>query len=80
MYKNVFIDNYEQPDVVEDQNYFLTKIEKLKLYMIEFNENGAKKAKNYPVNCAIKEEKRHLIIVITYDKCTFSANDGIQKA
>lgn len=39
--KNVFINHHEQPDVVEDQNCFFTKIEELKLYIVEFNKNGA---------------------------------------
>ena len=37
------------------------------------------KTKNYPVNCIGGGEKRRPIIVITYDECTFFANDGVQK-
>ena len=48
--------------------------------MVEFNDDGAMKAKDYPVNCAVGGEKRRPIIVITYDECIFSANNGIQKA
>ena len=65
--------------MIEDQNCFLTKIVELKPYIVEFNENGAMKAKDYPVNYIVGEEKCRLIIVITYDECTFFANDGIQK-
>ena len=74
--KDVFIDGHERPDVVEDWNCFLTKMEELKPYMIEFNENSAMKAKNYPDDCAVGGEERRPIIVITHDECTFSANDG----
>ena len=75
--KNVFIDGHERPDVVEDRNRFLTKMEELKPYMVEFNKDGAMKAKDYPVDCAVGGEERRPIIVITHDECTFSANDGI---
>ena len=80
VHKDVFIDGYKRPDVVEDRNCFLTKIEELKPYMIEFNKDGAIKAKDYPVDCAVRGEERHPIIVITYDECIFSANDRIRKA
>ena len=79
MGKDVFVDAHEWPDVVEDQNCFLTKIEELKLYMVEFNEDDAMKAKDYPVDCAVKGEKCRPIIVITHDEYTFFANDGVRK-
>lgn len=66
--------------MVEDQNYFLIKIEELKLYMIEFNKDSTIKAKDYPIDYAVESEKRRLIILITYNECTFSANDRVQKA
>ena len=80
VYKDVFIDGYKRPDMVKDQNRFLIKIEELKPYMIEFNEDGAKKAKHYPVDCVVGDKKRYPIIVITHNECTFSANDGVCKA
>ena len=80
VHKDVFIDGHKQPDVVEDQNRFLTKMKKLKPYIIEFNEDGAIKAKDYPVNYAVGKKEHRPIIVITHDECTFPANDGIQKA
>lgn len=64
---------------MEDQNCFLTKIKKLKLYIIKFNKDSIIKAKDYLVNCIIRCENYHLIIVITYDEYTFFANDGVQK-
>ena len=76
----MFIDSHERSDLVEDQNHFLIQMEELKLYMVEFNEDSTMKAKDYPVNCAVGEEERHPIIVITHDEYTFSANDGIGKA
>ena len=78
--KDVFIDGHERPDVVEDRNRFLAKMEELKPYMVEFNEDGAMKAKDYPVDCAVGGEERRPVIVITHDECTFSANNGIRKA
>ena len=70
MHKNVFIDGHERPDVVEDWNCFLTKMEKLKLYMVEFNKDGVIKAKDYPVNYPV-ERKEYCSIII------FFANDRI---
>lgn len=45
--------------------------------MIEFYKNGAKKNKEYLVDCIVKGEKHCLIIVITHDKYTFFANNKI---
>ena len=63
--------------MVENRNYFLTKIEELKPYMVEFNEDGAMKANNYPVDCIVEDEERHPIIVINHNEYTFSANNGV---
>lgn len=76
----MFIDGHKWLDVVEDQNCFLTKMEELKSYIFEFNEDGAIKTKDYSVNYVIEGEERRPIIIITYDEYTFSANDGIWKA
>ena len=80
IHKDVFIDGHERPDVVKDRRVFLNKIEELKPYMVEFDENSAMKPKAYPPNCAVGGNDRQPIIVINHDECTFSANDGIQKA
>lgn len=76
---DVFIDGHERSDVVEDRNNLLKKMEELKPYMVEFEEDGAMKAKTYPFDCAIGGPNRRPIVVITHDECTFSANDGIRK-
>lgn len=76
----MFIDGHEQSNVVEDCKRFLTKMEELKSYIVEFEENGTIKPKIYPHDCAIEGEECRPIIVITHDECTFSANDGIRKA
>lgn len=54
--------------MVKDLNYFLTKIKKPKLYIVEFNKNSTIKAKNYLINYIVESEKCHFIIIITYDK------------
>lgn len=48
--------------------------------MVEFFEDGAMKPKVYPFDFAIRGENHWQIIIITYDECTFSANDRIRKA
>lgn len=45
MHKDVFIEEHERSDVVEDLNNFLTKMEDLKLNMVEFEEDGKMKPK-----------------------------------
>lgn len=78
--KGVFIDGHERPDVVEDRNNFLSRMEDLKPYMVEFKENGTMKEKKYPLDCAVGGQNRRPVIVITHDECTFSANDGVRRA
>lgn len=80
MKKDVFVDGHERSDVVEDRIRFLNKMEELKPYLVEFDENGTMKDKTYPPDCAVGGEDRRPVIVITHDECTFSANDGIRKA
>ena len=80
MRKDVFVDGHEQSDVVEDRKNFLYKMEELKPYIVEFDENGAMKPKVYLADCVIGGNNWQPVIVITHDKCTFLANNGIQKA
>ncbi len=80
MRKDIFIDGHKQSDIIEDCKNFLTKIEELKPYMVEFEEDNTIKSKAYPSDCAIGGNERWPIIVITYDKYTFSVNDGIWRS
>lgn len=41
--KDVFVDGHERSDVVEDRKRFLEKMEELKPYLVEFNEDGTMK-------------------------------------
>ena len=75
----MFIDGHEWSDIIEDCKNFLKKIEKLKPYMVEFEEDGAMKAKTYPSDYAVRGPNERPIVVITHDKCTFSANNNIRK-
>lgn len=43
-------------DNIKDQINFLQKMEELKLYLIEFDENGIIKAKVYLADCAIRKK------------------------
>ena len=78
--KDVFVDGHERPDVVEDRKKFLSTMKDLEPYLVEFEEDGSMKTKEYPDDCAVGGDKRRPVIVITHDECTFSANDGIRKA
>lgn len=76
MGKNVFVDGQERADIIEDQKIFLKIMEEMEPYLVEFDHNGIMLSKIYPSNCEIKRENCRPIIVITYDECTFSSNDG----
>ena len=56
--KDVFMDGHERSDVVEDRSNFLKKMEELKPYMVEFNEDSTIKPKAYPPNCVVKGENQ----------------------
>lgn len=77
--KDVFIDEHKWSDVIEDWKNFLQKVEELKPYIVEFDENGAMKSKIYPADCAVGKINRQPVIVITHDKYIFLANNRIQK-
>ena len=78
--KNLFVDGHEKSDMVENHVNFLMQMEELKPYTVEFYEDGAIKPKVYSFGYAMRTENRQPIIVITHDECTFSGNDGVQKA
>lgn len=63
----------------KDYKKFLNKMEQLKPYLVEFDENDKMKNKTYLSDCMIGGEERRPIIVITHNKCIFSVNDGIFK-
>ena len=78
--KDVFVDEHERPDVVEDRQNFLRIMKDLEPYLVEFEEDGSMKTKNYPNDCAVGGNIRRPVIVITHDEYTFSANDRIRRA
>lgn len=84
IYKNiqkaVFVDRLKGSNIIKDCAYFWKKMEELQLYMIEFDKNSTMKLKAYPLDYAVDGENKQLIIIITYDECTFSANDDVKKA
>lgn len=59
---------------------FLKVMKKLESYLVGFNENETMKVWKYLLDCVIRTINRRLVIVITYNKNTFSANNDIQKA
>ncbi len=54
--KDVFVGGHERSNVVEDRTNFLRKMEELKPYMVEFNEDGTMRPKVYPPDCAVEGE------------------------
>lgn len=52
----------------------------LEPYLVEFEEDGLIKNKEYPADCEVWNTNCRPIILITHDECIFSANDEICKA
>lgn len=75
--KYVVINGHEQPNIIEDYKVFLNKIKELKPYIVKFNNNSTIKPKLYPPNCVVGSNNWQLIIIITYNKYIFFANDSI---
>ena len=75
----MFIDRHKRPNIMKDCKKFLEKIEELKPYLVEFNEDSTMKKKNYPANCAVNGSYGQPVIIITHDECKFFANNGIRK-
>lgn len=63
--------------MIEDYKKFLNTMKDLKVYLVEFEENELMKIKNYLLDCIIRRDIYYLVIIITYNKYIFSANDGI---
>lgn len=59
--------------MVEYQVQFLKKLETLGPYLVEFRDDGSIKEKVY---CTVNGSNKRLVILITHDESTFSANDG----
>lgn len=75
--KDVFIDRYKRPDMVEDCEKFLNTIKDLDPYLVEFEKDRSIKTKNYLDDYAMEEDIYHPVIGITHDEYMFSANNRI---
>lgn len=63
--------------MVEDWNSFLTNIQKIKSYIVKFNENGIIKAKVFFVNSVVGDKEYCSIIIITHDKYIIFVNNKV---
>lgn len=70
--KDIFIDEYERSDVVEDCKRFLNKMRELKPYLVGFDKNDKIKDK-------VDGKDHWLVIIITHNECIFSITDNICK-
>lgn len=61
--------------MVEDLKQFLIKMKKIELYLVKLKTNRTIKEKNYFLNYIVKGKNCWPIIVITYNECTFFANN-----
>lgn len=53
----MYVNGYKQLDMVENQNFFLTQMEEVKSYMVEFDEDGTIKAKEYLIDCIVRGDE-----------------------
>jgi hypothetical protein len=74
--KGVYKDGHERPDVVQYRMEFLEYLDSLKPYLVEFDENGDIKDKEYPPGCFPGSLTQRPIIMLTHDESTFQTNDG----
>lgn len=51
--KNVFINKYEQLNIVEDYKVLFDMIKKQESYIVKFDENNLIKLKIYLLNCVV---------------------------
>ena len=79
IYKDVFGNEYEWSDIVKNHANFLRRMEEIKPYIVEFDQDGAMKPKVYFFDYAVGRQNRWFVIIITYNKCTFSVNNRVQK-
>lgn len=62
--------------MIKYRKLFLNKIKSLFSYLAEFSEDKSMLPKKYSNNCAIGSLNQRPIIMITYDKSSFSANNS----
>lgn len=65
--------------MVECQEIFLEEIKVLLPYFVKFKEDGTILPKEYLNNCTVGSLDQQLIIMITHNESTFSANNSCQK-
>ena len=63
--------------MVKNYDKFLNTMKNLKLYLIEFEEDRSIKTKNYSDDYIVEGNIHCFVIVITYNKYTFSTNNEI---
>lgn len=71
----MFFSGHKRKDVVEYRNPFLVEIKAYLLYFVKFSKDASILPKKYPNNCIVRRADRSSIIMITYNKIIFSAND-----
>lgn len=65
--------------MVKDFIKFFYKMKNLKLYLVKFDKNNIIKDKIYLSDCIVDDKNCWLVIIIIYNRYTFSLNDGICK-
>lgn len=73
--KSQFFNSHKYKDMIKYRKRFLNEVKARLPYFVQFSENGSMLSKVYPQNCAVKKMDEKLIIMITYNKKIFLANN-----
>lgn len=58
MKKDIFIDEYERSNIIEDRQKFLKIVKDLKSYLFQFNKDRSIKARDYSYNYIVESNIR----------------------
>lgn len=72
----MFFDGHKRKDVVKYKKIFFNEIKSLLPHFVKFSDEKFILPKLYPDNCVVGGPHWKSIIMITYDKSIFSANDS----
>ena len=75
----MFFDRYECQDMIEYREIFLNEMKSLLPYFMEFFKDDTMIPKEYSDDYTVERPDQRPIIMITYDKSTFSTNDRCRK-
>lgn len=77
--KMCIFDGHECKNLIKYKIPFLNKMKSLLLYLVKFFKDKFMLSKEYPNDCIMSSLDQRLIIIIIYNKSSFSTNDDYRK-